>query len=61
MIWKGHVSFGRDPKALGLPSDNLKALGISEKELRIGRYETSDLRLGTTYIGPPRGQRFLLP
>jgi DNA end-binding protein Ku len=33
----------RDPKALGLPSDNLKALGISEKELHIAEQLIRDM------------------
>jgi non-homologous end joining protein Ku len=35
LILLRYASELRDPKALGLPSDNLKALGITEKEPRI--------------------------
>ncbi len=35
LILLRYASELRDPKALGLPADNLKALGVTEKELRI--------------------------
>ncbi len=46
---------GQASLELGLPS----FIVSREKELRIGRYETSDIRLGTSYLSLPRGQRLL--
>jgi len=43
LILLRYASELRDPKALGLPSDNLKALGISEKELRIAEQLIRDM------------------
>jgi hypothetical protein len=46
---------GQTTLDLGLPS----FINGREKETRIGRYETSDIRLGTTPLSNPRGQRLL--
>jgi len=43
LILLRYASELRDPKALGPPSDNLKALGISAKELRIAEQLIRDM------------------